>query len=152
MDLAIINPFISAVTDVMPQLGFENITLKKQSEKSKKIIAKGILLTLGIVGDKKGNVAYIIDIEGGKQIASVMMMGMPVEELDDMAKSAISELSNMLTANAAINFSKNDINVDISPPTTLTGNGIELSMAEDHVMSVEFDIDGISLEINVALV
>lgn len=151
MDITIINPFIAAVTEVMPQLGFEHINLKAQSEKSKKINASGIVLTLGIVGDKKGNVAYAIDTEGAKQIASIMMMGMPVDELDDMAKSAISELSNMLTANASINFSNDSINVDISPPTMLTGEDIELSMSKDQVMGVEFDIDGIKLEINVAL-
>ncbi|AWW25572.1 chemotaxis protein CheX [Acetobacterium carbinolicum] len=151
MDLTIINPFIASVTDVMPQLGFANIDLKEQSEKSKKIVASGIVLTLGIVGDKKGNVAYAIDTEGAKQIASIMMMGMPVDELDDMAKSAISELSNMLTANAAINFSNDNVTVDISPPTMLTGESIELSMSKDQVMCVEFDIDGIKLEINVAL-
>jgi len=106
---------------------------------------------LGIVGDKKGNVAYAIDTEGAKQIASIMMMGMPVDELDDMAKSAISELSNMLTANAAINFSNDNVTVDISPPTMLTGESIELSMSKDQVMCVEFDVDGIKLEINVAL-
>lgn len=151
MDVTIINPFIASVTDVMPQLGFENIVLKEQVEKSKKIAASGIVLTLGIVGDKKGNVAYAIDTEGAKQIASTMMMGMPVDELDDMAKSAISELSNMLTANATINFSNDGINVDISPPTMLTGEDIELSMSKEQVMCVEFDIDGIKLEINVAL-
>ncbi|MCG2729195.1 MAG: chemotaxis protein CheX [Acetobacterium sp.] len=151
MDVTIINPFIASVTDVMPQLGFENIVLKEQIEKSKKITASGIVLTLGIVGDKKGNVAYSIDTEGAKQIASTMMMGMPVDELDDMAKSAISELSNMLTANATINFSNDGINVDISPPTMLTGEDIELSMSKDQVMCVQFDIDGIKLEINVAL-
>lgn len=151
MDVAIINPFIASVMDVMPQLGFENIILKEQKEKVKKIVASGIVLTLGIVGDKKGNVAYAIDTAGAKQIASTMMMGMPVDELDDMAKSAISELSNMLTANATINFSNDGINVDISPPTMLTGEDIELSMSKEQVMCVEFDIDGILLEINVAL-
>lgn len=151
MDVAIINSFIASVTDVMPQLGFSSINIKNQLEKSKKIVASGIVLTLGIVGDKKGNVAYAIDTEGAKQIASIMMMGMPVEELDDMAKSAISELSNMLTANASINLSNESINVDISPPTMLTGESIELSMSKDQIMCVEFDIDGILLEINVAL-
>ena len=151
MDVAIINSFIASVTDVMPQLGFGSIIIKNQLEKSKKIVASGIVLTLGIVGDKKGNVAYAIDTEGAKQIASIMMMGMPVDELDDMAKSAILELSNMLTANASINLSNEAITVDISPPTMLTGEDIELSMSKEQVMCVEFDIDGIKLEVNVAL-
>ena len=149
MDL--ITPFISAIKDVMPQLGFESVVVKEQKSKDKKIMVSGLLLTLGIVGDKKGNVAYVIDTEGAKQIASVMMMGMAVEELDDMAKSAISELSNMLTANAAIYFSNDEITIDISPPTMLTGDNIELCMAKDQVAGLVFDIDGIGLEVNIAL-
>lgn len=149
MDL--ITPFISAIKDVMPQLGFESVVVKEQKSKDKKIMVSGLLLTLGIVGDKKGNVAYVIDTEGAKQMASVMMMGMAVEELDDMAKSAISELSNMLTANAAIYFSNDEITIDISPPTMLTGDNIELCMAKDQVAGLVFDIDGIGLEVNIAL-
>lgn len=150
-DEEIINPFIESITEILPQLGFESIIQKGVSYKPKKIIASGIVLMLGIVGDKKGNVVYSIGKEDAKKIASIMMMGMPVDELDDMAKSALSELSNMLTANASINFSNESIAVDISPPTLLYGEDMELSMSKDMVLCVEFDIDGIKLEINVAL-
>jgi chemotaxis protein CheX len=151
MELNNIKPFCASVIDVLPQLGFETIVQEDFIKKSQNIIASGVVLTLGIVGDKKGNVVYTIDEEGAKKIASIMMMGMPVDSLDDMAKSALSELSNMLTANASINFSKESIMVDISPPTMLFGNDIELCMTQDIVTSVTFDIDGIKLAINIAL-
>ncbi|MBC3889942.1 chemotaxis protein CheX [Acetobacterium paludosum] len=152
MDLKNINPFIDAVTEILPQFGFQSLVQKGFSEKSKKIIASGVVITLGIVGDKKGNVVYCINQEGAKQIASIMMMGMPVDELDDMAQSALSELSNMLTANACINFSKEAVNVDISVPTLLFGENIELNLNKEEISCVEFDVDGIKLEIYVALV
>lgn len=41
-----------------------------------------------------------------KEDCFTMMMGMPVIEFDDMAQSALSELSNMLTANAATSFAE----------------------------------------------
>ena len=43
-----------------------------------------------------------------------MMMGMPVTELDEMSQSALSELSNMLTASAATSFSNLGITIDIN--------------------------------------
>nr|MBP9500123.1 chemotaxis protein CheX [Acetoanaerobium sp.] len=110
-----------------------------------------VVLTLGIVGDKKGNVVYSIDMDGAKKIASTMMMGMPVEELDDMSKSALSELSNMLTANASINFSNDGINVDISVPTMMYGEEIEINLQKDNIVCIDFDVDGIVLSVNVAL-
>jgi len=151
MELKMIKPFIDAVTDVLPQLGFQCVTQNGLTTKRKKIVASGVVITLGIVGDKKGNVVYSTSKEGAKKIASIMMMGMPVEELDDMAKSALSELSNMLTANAGINFSNEGITVDISVPTLMYGEDIELSMNKDEIICAEFDVDGIKLEISVAL-
>ena len=140
MDVRLINPFIGAVTGIMPQIGFSNITRKGISLKEKKFMVSGVVLTLGIVGDKKGNVVYSIDMDGAKKIASTMMMGMPVEELDDMSKSALSELSNMLTANASINFSNDGINVDISVPTMMYGEEIEINLQKDNIVCIDFDV------------
>ena len=151
MDVRLINPFIGAVTGIMPQIGFSNITRKGISLKEKKFMVSGVVLTLGIVGDKKGHVFYSIDNDGAKKIASTMMMGMPVEELDDMSKSALSELSNMLTANASINFSNDGINVDISVPTMMYGEEIEINLQKDNIVCIDFDVDGIVLSVNVAL-
>ncbi|WP_417203817.1 chemotaxis protein CheX [Acetoanaerobium sticklandii] len=151
MDVKLINPFIGAVTGIMPQVGFSSITRKGISLKGKKFTVSGVVLTLGIVGDKKGNVVYSIDMDGAKKIASTMMMGMPVEELDDMSKSALSELSNMLTANASINFSNDGINVDISVPTMMYGEEIEINLQKDNIVCIDFDVDGIALSVNVAL-
>ncbi|MDK2905916.1 MAG: chemotaxis protein CheX [Eubacteriaceae bacterium] len=80
-----------------------------------------------------------------------MMMGMPVEEFDDMAQSALSELSNMLTANATINFSNKGITVDISVPTLMHGEKIELSLNKEEILEVTFDIDGVKLSIDLAM-
>lgn len=151
MDVKLLRPFVEAITGVMPQLGFASATLKSTDVKGHKMVVSGVVITIGIVGDKKGNVIYTIDMAGAKQIASTMMMGMPVEEIDDMAKSALSELSNMLTANATIKLAEMGVNVDISVPTFMNGEEIEVSMNAEKVFCVNFDIDGISLAANVVM-
>ena len=50
-----------------------------------------------------------------------MMMGMPVENLDDMAISAISELGNMIMGTAATMLSENGVIIDITPPVVELG-------------------------------
>jgi chemotaxis protein CheX len=46
-----------------------------------------------------------------------MMMGMPVDTLkDDMAKSAVSELANIISGNVATIFAGKEVVVDIKPP------------------------------------
>lgn len=150
MDVNHANPFIEAFFNIMPQIGFTNIE-KKGVVLNKEIKSKGIIINLGIVGDAKGNVVYITDIESGKKIASKMMMGMPVNELDDMAQSALSELTNMLTANASINLSEIGVNVNISTPTLLYGEDIQIKMNVDKILCIQLTVDDIPIDVNIAL-
>ena len=48
----------------------------------------------------------VMGMNTAKDIASRMMMGMPVVELDAMARSALSELGNMMMGNA-VGYRKN---------------------------------------------
>lgn len=122
MDVKNVNPFIESFTTVMPQLGFAQTKKGNLSLKDMELVTSGVVILVGIVGDIKGNVVYSLDIESAKKVASTMMMGMPVDEFDEMSKSAISELANMLTANAATIFSNIGTRIDISTPTLLHGD------------------------------
>ena len=53
MDVRLINPFIGAVTGIMPQIGFSNITRKGISLKEKKFMVSGVVLTLELLVIKK---------------------------------------------------------------------------------------------------
>lgn len=150
MDVKYVNPFISAFTNVIPQLGFSSVEKGNISVRKKDLVGSGVIIIVGIVGAVKGNVVYNIGIENAKKIASSMMMGMPVNDFDEMAQSAISELTNMLTANAATCFTELGIVIDISTPTLLHGENISLSMTSNEVICIEFLIDNIPMEINIS--
>lgn len=150
MDLKYANPFIESFTAIMPQLGYNNIQSGDLSEKGQELINSGVNIIVGIVGEIKGNVVYSIDLENAKSIASTMMMGMPVDELDEMSKSALSELANMLTAGAATAFYDMGIKVDISTPTLLEANNILIKMSSNQVLSVRLLADDAAIEINIA--
>ncbi|WP_331485718.1 MULTISPECIES: chemotaxis protein CheX [Lacrimispora] len=145
------NPFIQAFFSVMPQLGFDDIKKEGISLKDDNLISTGVIMTVGIVGEVKGNVVYCLGLEDAKKIASTMMMGMPVEEFDEMAQSAVSELANMLTANAATFFSEIGITVDISTPTLLYGTNVSIKMSSNQVLCVKLSANGIPFEANIAI-
>lgn len=134
----------------MPQLGFTNVTKGGLSVKGKQLTGSGLIIIVGIVGEIKGNVVYSIGLENAKKIASTMMMGMPVNELDEIAQSAISELTNMLTANTATFFSNIGVIIDISTPTLMRGENIAVDMSSPQVLCIELIADGIPIEVNVA--
>lgn len=150
MDVNHVNPFVEAFVNVMPQLGFAKVQKGNLSVKGKDLAESGVIILVGIVGAIKGNIVYSIAMEDAKKIASIMMMGMQVDELNELAKSALSELTNMLTANAATCFSKLGIVIDISTPTLLYGDNILLNMSSNQVLCIELLADDIPICINIA--
>lgn len=150
MDVKHVNPFMDAFVTIMPQLGFQEVEKGELSVKPQEIFCSGVVIIVGIVGDIKGNVVYTISSENAKKIASVMMMGTPVDKLDEMAKSALSELANMLTANAATCFSNIGIPIDISTPTLLYGDNIEVKMSSNQVLCVQLIANDIPIDVNIA--
>lgn len=150
MDVKYINPFMDAFASIMPQLGFSGTRIGNLSAKAKEVKRTGVLVILGIVGDVKGNVVYAMDVDVAKNIASVMMMGMPVEEFDEMAQSAISELTNMITATASTFFADAGIHVDISTPTLLLGENMSVKMNSDQILCVTLYADDIPIEVNIS--
>ena len=150
MDVNYINPILNSFASVMPQLGLTNVEKKGMRLKGRFIESPGVVIIVGIVGDIRGNVIYGLTLEHAKKIASTMMMGMPVNEFDELAQSAISELTNMLTANVATNFSNDNISINISTPTLIHGK-FTANANSDKVVCVEMSVDGMIIEVNISL-
>jgi chemotaxis protein CheX len=150
MDVNYINPILSSFANVLPQLGLADVRKKGISVKSKFIESPGVVIIVGIVGDIRGTVIYGLTVEDAKKIASTMMMGMPVTEFDELAQSAISELTNMLTANVATNFSNDNININISTPTLVHGK-FTANATSDKVVCVEMEANGMVIEVNISM-
>ncbi|EHJ02419.1 CheC domain protein [Clostridium sp. DL-VIII] len=150
MDVNYINPILNAFTNVMPQLGLSNVEKKGMSLKGRFIESPGVVIILGIIGDIKGNIIYGLSIEDAKKIASTMMMGMPVNDFDELAQSAISELTNMLTANVATNFSQDNITINISTPTLVHGK-FTANASSDKVVCVTMGVGDMTIEVNISM-
>lgn len=150
MDVNYLNPFLEAFQNVMPQLGMNDVKKIGVELKGKFIESPGVVVIIGLIGDIKGNVIYGLSLEDAKKIASVMMMGMPVDDFNEMAQSAISELVNMLTANVATNFSNNSVNIDISTPTLIQGEFVA-NANSDKVICVSMGVNDTKIDVNISL-
>ena len=114
--------------------------------------SNGVLVNIGLIGMLSGNVLYNIHSDSAKKIASKMMMGMPVNELDAMAQSAIGELGNLLAANAAIALEGLGVQIDISPPTLIIGDSFVATNQETKNIVVGMNIDDCNIEVNMLIV
>lgn len=137
MDAALATPFIKAFFDILPQLGFQQVKRGNLRVSEKMAASLDVISVVGLSQQVRGNVAYAMSQDTAKRFASVMMMGMPVEQLDEMAQSAIAEASNMLTANAAMTLESQGIKVNISPPTLVMGKGVRVRISQVKSLIVE---------------
>ena len=151
MDAKLVNPFIDAVTTVLPQMGFPEPKRAKLYVRQKNAVSLGVSVIVGFTKQIRGNVVYNMTEETAKFIASTMMMGMPVAEFDAMAQSAISEMSNMLTANAATNLTAMGLEVDISTPSLTVGKNFQVKISEAQYLTVEMDVGGNIIELDIAV-
>lgn len=151
MDASFINPVIDAFREILPQLGFTDIQRKSLNIGTNAVESLGVTVIIGMTQGIRGNVAYNLTEATAMAIASTMMGGMPVNQFDDLPQSAISELVNMVTANAAIRFEKMGIQVDISPPSLVIGADFRTRLLQDKFLVIEMLANGHLLQLNLSL-
>ena len=151
MDAKLVNPFIDAFMTVLPQIGFQEPARGAMTVKDKMTQSLGVTIIVGFTKQIRGNVVYNMSEDTAKYIASTMMMGMPVENFDEMAQSAVSEMSNMLTANAATNLAAMGLEVDISTPSLSVGADFQVKISNEKYLTVTMDVSGHPVEIDIAV-
>lgn len=151
MKVEYINPFIEASLDVINQTTSLKPAIGKLYVKNNSYSCDGVVILIGLTGRITGNVVLSLSKNLALKIASAMMYGMPVHELDEMTKSAIAELANMILGHTANIFYQNNISIDITPPTVLTGENIELTPTKSVTVCIPLNFDmGEALEIDVS--
>ncbi|MDR3565065.1 MAG: chemotaxis protein CheX [Negativicutes bacterium] len=152
MDVNAINPILDAFANILPQIGFSKVEKRSVGLEGSVLTNAGLMINIGVIGPLKGVILIGMDLESAKQFASKMMMGMAVTELDGLAQSAVSEMGNMVCANACTKFSQAGINgLDISPPTLLIGAGGQVRLSVPKVIVVKFLADDIEVNVSVGL-
>lgn len=151
MNVEYINPFIEASQSVIMQTTGFKPSVGKPYIKTTPYAGDNVAVLIGLTGKIRGNVTVIFNYDVACKIVSAMMGGMPINEIDEMSKSAIAELCNMILGNTAMIFSRNNINIDITPPTVLTGSNIQLTPTKTVVVCIPLlveDNSNIDLDIS----
>lgn len=135
IDVKHINPFLQSSISVVESVTKVKLTVGKPELTDFHLKELTYAIQVGIVGEMKGQVILAIEDDIAKELASKMMFGMPVTELDEMSSSALNELGNMIMGNTATIFSTLGILIDITPPLAVYGSDLILKT----------DIDGLKI-------
>jgi len=122
-----VNSFIKSSIDVIRQVCGLYPKLGKVYLKDSPFSAEQIIVIIGVTGDIRGQVQLNMSKDTARSVVSNMMGGMAIEQLNDMAKSALGELGNMIMGNTCTLLARNGTRIDITPPTVLSGDGMEIS-------------------------
>jgi len=149
MKAEFVNPFASAVVMVFQKEFGMNVMRDSLELYQGPLRGADVNTIIGVTGQLEGQVIYTFEERVALRIASALM-GEAVEELDELAKSAVAELGNIITGNAAIGLSENGYNCILTPPTLLTGKELIVTTFTP-VLNIPFSTDFGSVTAHVAL-
>lgn len=137
-----INPFLESsiycieqMCRIRPSLGelqLKKVTLQKDV----------ICLQIKVFGDMEGTIVYTFPKDVALSLASGMMGGFVLTELDEISRSAIAELGNMISGNASTILSNQGVAIDITPPVPVYPNE-QGALFKDKALSIPLLLDGV---------
>ena len=153
MNAKYINPFIEASRSVLKTAANMDISVGKIYLKTSPYSSDTVAIIIGLMGNLKGQVIISMNKLIACKIASSMMMGMPVAELDEVSKSAITEAANMILGNAATLLYNQSIKIDITPPSLLMADNMQISTPKMKTICVPLVISsGGTIELDIAAI
>ncbi|WEK53363.1 MAG: chemotaxis protein CheX [Candidatus Cohnella colombiensis] len=144
-----INPFLESARMVIEQMIQIRPSTGQLSVKDIKFIDKHVWIQIGLTGQMTGDIVFGLSEPVALRIISAMMGGFVINEIDEMGKSAISELSNMISGNASTMLYNQGVVVDITPPKIVQ---IDAGFGTRRALAVPLIMEGIGeMEIQVLM-
>ncbi|MDR1059147.1 MAG: chemotaxis protein CheX, partial [Treponema sp.] len=155
MRVEYINPFVEAAFNVLKEVLNTDVKRGDLYLKSSTMQIMGVAALVGLAGDVEGRVLFDMTKETALFVASAMNME-DMKVLDDMVKATITELANMITAQAVTKLHDLGFKFDLTPPALFTGENMEISNTLDVealIVPMELGAGGKSgkIEINVVI-
>ncbi|ULO08439.1 chemotaxis protein CheX [Paenibacillus sp. 19GGS1-52] len=150
MKAEVINPFLESARIVIEQVIQISPSTGIPGIKEIELIDNHIWIQVGMSGQLTGNIIFGIAEQVALKIVSAMMGGYLITEMDEMGKSAISELGNMISGNASTILSNQGVLVDITPPKLMHMES--MSILPRRALSIPLLMEGIGeLDIQVMI-
>lgn len=149
MKAEVINPFLESARTVIQQVVQVSPSTGSLGVKEIQPVEDHIWIQIDMTGHFSGMVIFGLQEEVALRIVSAMMGGFVLTEMDEMGRSAISELGNMISGNASTILSNQGYVVDITPPKVIKSEG---GQAARKALCIPLVMDGIGeLDIQVMI-
>ena len=157
MRVEYINPFVETSYQILKEvLGGATVTRGDLYLKSTAMPVMGVAAFVGLAGDVEGRVLFDMSMETALNVASAMNFE-KLETFDDMVKSTISELANMITGQAVTKLHELGFKFDLTPPALFYGENMGIATlgggatGNVEALIVPLITDCGKIEVNVAI-
>ncbi len=150
MRVEYINPFVESAFNVLKEVLNSDVKRGELYLKSTTQPVMGVAALVGLAGNVEGRVLFDMSTETALAIASDMN-GEKIETIDELAKATITELANMITAQAVTKLHELGFTFDLTPPAIFTGENMEVTDSEVEALIVPMELNYGKVEINVAV-
>lgn len=146
-----INPFLDSARIVLEQMISVRPTTGELGIKDVKFVERYIWIQIGLTGQMQGDIVFGLHEDVALKLVSAMMGGFVLNEMDEMGKSAISELGNMISGNASTILFNQGVRVDITPPV-IVQSAAAAGFTPKRALTIPLIMDGIGeLDIQVLI-
>jgi chemotaxis protein CheX len=146
-----VNPFLQAASEVLQaELGAEPsrgvVALRKSACTTEDVTA-----LVRVYGAIAGYVLYSMNDHTARSIVE-HIQGTPCAQLDEVARSGIGELGNVITGRAATLLAEAGYSSVLAPPQLIVGQGTMISSVDERRLVIPLETLAGKLEIEVVLV
>lgn len=145
-----VNPFLIPAQMVWQKEFNCPLKIKNAEAVSHQYTTDDVTAIIGISGKLEGNVLYGFS-EGLVRDIIKRMVGEDFEARDPMALSALGEIANVITGNAATQLAASGYSCDISPPVILEPVGATLTVGVPKQIQVTFESEMGILRVRIGL-
>lgn len=145
-----VNAFLTPAVHVWEKELAVKLTLSGAEQVASQYTTNELTALIGISGRLEGNVLYGFTQDSARSIAS-KMIGQEVVEMDEMALSAIGEIANMITGNAATLLANLGAECEITPPVIIEPSGSRFTTFGGPQILVKFASDLGPLHIRISM-
>lgn len=145
MQVEFVNAFIESTKQVLSSTVNKSASVGQAFVRTSLNNEGGVGICVGITGRVRGQIVFSMKKNLACDIASKMMMTQIIE-LDEVSRSAVSELANMIMGKTASSLFEQGFKIDITPPAFLLGENLcYLGTSKVKTLCIPFEFEDNSI-------
>lgn len=149
MKVEYVNPVFQAVTEVFKAM--LDIEVSRGATDAIATDKQEVDIQINIKGDVAGSILFQFPQDTTLNIVQIMSGGMEMKELDGFVTSAMGEMSNIISGNAASYLSKLNYHCDITPPQIAVSDAAVLPHFSHETLSIPLHTNIGELKVHISL-